>query len=254
MSESYAIEIQQAVDRVSRGVKDGASPEQVKALSMEFESMLVGQMLKELRASMFTDADGNEDAMTAPLSDAIFTELSLAITRAGGLGLSESIMAPLSNQTGAPAYTAEPATEVEAPAMPVMPGMPALAGRMSSAYGWRRDPIDDSMKFHKGMDIALPVGQDVPTPQAGTVTFAGEQPGYGLTIVVDHGKDLTTRYAHLSKLHVKAGDPVQTGQVIAKSGATGRTTGAHLHFEVTQSGKTVNPAEILATYAAVRPQ
>ena len=102
--------------------------------------------------------------------------------------------------------------------------------------------------------MALPVGHDVPTLQAGTVAFAGEQPGYGLTVLVDHGKNLTTRYAHLSSVDVKAGDPVQTGQVIAKSGASGRATGAHLHFEVTQSGKTVNPAEILATYAAGRPQ
>jgi murein DD-endopeptidase MepM/ murein hydrolase activator NlpD len=243
MSESLAIEVQQAVDRVSRAVNNDASPEQVKALSLEFESMLVGQMLKELRASMFTDGDGNEDTTTAPLSDALFTELSLAITRAGGLGLSEAMMAPLANQTGLPADAAAEA-----------PNMTTLAGRMSSAYGWRRDPIDASMRFHKGLDIAMPVGHDVPSMQAGTVAFAGEQPGYGLTVLVNHGNDLSTRYAHLSSVDVRAGDPVQTGQVIAKSGASGRATGAHLHFEVMQSGRTVNPTEILATYAAGRPQ
>jgi murein DD-endopeptidase MepM/ murein hydrolase activator NlpD len=246
MSASNTFDVQLAVDRVSREAAKDPSPERLKALTTEFESMLVGQMLKQLRTSMFTDGEGKEDAGTAPLSDALFAELSLAITRAGGLGLSEAVMAPLARQSGLASETPAPA------ALPL--AMPALAGRMSSAYGWRRDPIDDSLKFHKGMDIALPVGQDVPTPQAGTVTFAGEQPGYGLTVVVDHGQDLSTRYAHLSSIDVKAGDVVGAGEVIAKSGASGRATGAHLHFEVTQSGKTVNPSEILATYAASRPQ
>jgi len=246
MSVSNTFDVQLAVDRVSREAARDPSPERLKALTTEFESMLVGQMLKQLRTSMFSDGEGKEDAGTAPLSDALFAELSLAITRAGGLGLSDAVMAPLMRQTGFASETSEPA------GLPL--AMPALSGRMSSAYGWRRDPIDDSLKFHKGMDIALPVGQDVATPHGGTVTFAGEQSGYGLTVVIDHGKELTTRYAHLSTVDVKAGDSVAAGQVIAKSGASGRVTGAHLHFEVSQSGKSVNPSEILATYAVGRPQ
>ena len=100
----------------------------------------------------------------------------------------------------------------------------------------------------------MPVGHDVPAPQAGKVTFAGEQAGYGLTVILDHGNQMTTRYAHLSAISVAVGDQVETGQIIAQSGATGRATGPHLHFEVMESGKSVNPAEKLATYTAGRPQ
>jgi murein DD-endopeptidase MepM/ murein hydrolase activator NlpD len=79
-------------------------------------------------------------------------------------------------------------------------------------------------------------------------------PGYGTTVVLDHGNNLTTRYAHLSAIEAQVGERVASGQVIARSGATGRVTGPHLHFEVLESGKPVNPEEKLATYAAGRPQ
>jgi murein DD-endopeptidase MepM/ murein hydrolase activator NlpD len=88
----------------------------------------------------------------------------------------------------------------------------------------------------------------VPAAQAGRVTFAGERPGYGLMVVVEHAGGQSTRYAHLSALEVRAGDRVDAGQIIARSGATGRATGPHLHVELIAAGKTVNPADALRTY------
>jgi murein DD-endopeptidase MepM/ murein hydrolase activator NlpD len=240
-----------------------ATPERIKALAAQFESMLVGQMMQQMRSSMFEKEDGEGENNAAPLADAVFNELSLALSRAGGLGLADSMVGPLMRETGGAAASSgmsaiagrvgsealAPETGVDAPDGPLGAAAPFVSGRMSSAYGWRHDPIDDSMKFHRGVDIAMPVGSDVPAPQAGTVKFAGEAAGYGLTVVIDHGS-FSTRYAHLSKIDVKPGDAVQPGQVIAQSGATGRVTGAHLHFEVLEAGQSVNPAEILPTYAA----
>jgi murein DD-endopeptidase MepM/ murein hydrolase activator NlpD len=97
------------------------------------------------------------------------------------------------------------------------------------------------MKFHKGIDVAVPVGTDVTSPRDGAVTFAGPMSGYGLTVVVDHGDGLATRYAHLSEINVNVGDGVREGQLLARSGATGRVTGPHLHFEVLSDGRPIDP-------------
>jgi murein DD-endopeptidase MepM/ murein hydrolase activator NlpD len=245
------------VERGPAAAPNQPTPERVKALAAQFESLLVGQMLQQMRASMFESGDDDSKNDSAPLADALFSELSLALTRSGGFGLADSFVGPLMRETGVSAGFAAAGSAGNAAAsdLPVeVPNgqaavAPFISGRMSSAYGWRRDPIDDSMKFHKGMDIAMPVGNDVPAPQAGRVTSAGEAPGYGLTVVIDHGS-FSTRYAHLSKIDVKPGDAVQAGQVIAQSGATGRVTGAHLHLEVLEQGQSVNPAEKLPTYTA----
>jgi murein DD-endopeptidase MepM/ murein hydrolase activator NlpD len=249
-----------SIDRTKAAEADRANPERVKALAAQFESMLLTQMMQQMKSSMFDSGDSESSNDSAPLADSLFAELSLAISRAGGMGLADSFMGPLMRETSGGPASAEASAFAEAtadktagklagpdgPADPL--ASPSLAGRMSSAYGWRRDPIDAEMKFHRGVDIAMPVGNEIPAPRDGTVTFAGEVPGYGLTVLVDHGGSLTTRYAHLSEIQVKAGDTVQTGQVIAKSGATGRVTGPHLHFEVMEAGQTVNPAEKLPTY------
>jgi murein DD-endopeptidase MepM/ murein hydrolase activator NlpD len=123
---------------------------------------------------------------------------------------------------------------------------PASLGRATSGFGWRQDPFTSATRFHRGTDIAMPVGQDVPVAQAGKVTFAGEQAGYGLTVLVEHGSGLSTRYAHLSQTLVTAGDQVTLGQTIGKSGATGRATGPHLHFEVLAQGSPIDPSIGLA--------
>lgn len=243
------------IDKIEKSTK--ADSERLKALAAQFESLLVGQMMQQMRASLF-DSDEGGDKSSAPLADALFAELSLAMSRSGGMGLADAYLPALERQTAEPLTLAGRAAgegnEGIAIPTPAPIALPSLGGRMSSAYGWRRDPVDSSMKFHRGMDIAMPVGHDVTAPQAGKVAFAGEQPGYGLTVILDHGNQMTTRYAHLSAISAAVGDQVETGQIIAQSGATGRVTGPHLHFEVMEAGKSVNPAEKLATYTAARPQ
>ncbi len=212
------------------------TPEQLRALAAQFESLLLTQLLNTMRSSMFGDEEDQGTGFAkGPLADAVYSELSLALSRSGGFGLGESIMDPLLRENG----IADPgsASIVGAP-----PASSILSGRVTSRYGWRRDPIDGSLRLHKGTDIAMPVGQDVPAARAGRVEFAGELPGYGLTVVVSHDAGRATRYAHLSELAVQEGDTVAEGQVIARSGATGRASGPHLHFELLENGQPVDPA------------
>ena len=98
---------------------------------------------------------------------------------------------------------------------------------------------------HKGLDFGVSVGTSVKAAAAGTVTYSGVMSGYGNIVILDHGNGVTTYYAHNSVLLVKVGQKVQQGQVITKSGNTGRTTGPHLHFEIRINGSAVNPLNYL---------
>ncbi len=99
----------------------------------------------------------------------------------------------------------------------------------------------DQMQFHKGLDIAVPFGSDVVATAAGTVIFSGQKGGYGNCVIISHGNGLATLYGHLSQLVAKVNDKVKVGQVIAKSGNSGRSTGPHLHYEVHKNNSPVNP-------------
>jgi murein DD-endopeptidase MepM/ murein hydrolase activator NlpD len=124
--------------------------------------------------------------------------------------------------------------------------MPVSGAYYSSNYGYRIDPINGHSEFHTGVDLVTPVGTPVVAAAGGVVSFSGMVPEYGNMIDVDHDNGLTSRYAHLSKRLVKAGDVVMKGQPIALSGNTGRTTGPHLHFEVREKGIPLNPGKFLA--------
>ncbi|AZA80316.1 M23 family metallopeptidase [Chryseobacterium sp. G0186] len=99
----------------------------------------------------------------------------------------------------------------------------------------------DQMQFHKGLDIAVAFGSDVRAAAAGTIIFSGQKGGYGNCVIVSHGNGLATLYGHLSELISKVNDKVKVGQVIAKSGNSGRSTGPHLHYEVHKNNTPINP-------------
>ena len=113
--------------------------------------------------------------------------------------------------------------------------------QMASGYGYRTDPVYGTVKFHEGMDFAADIGTPVYATGNAKVVDAGWDSGYGNAIVLDHGYNYTTRYAHLSKIHVKPGQTVKRGDLIGEVGNTGKSTGPHLHYEVHVKGRVVNP-------------
>ena len=112
---------------------------------------------------------------------------------------------------------------------------------MASGYGYRRDPIYGTSKFHEGMDFSSPIGTPVYATGSGTVTNASGKSQYGNLIEISHGYNYTTRYAHLSEILVKPGQAVKRGDLIGKVGNTGKSTGPHLHYEVRFRGQPQNP-------------
>jgi len=237
--------------------------EQLRTLAAQFEAILMSQMLKEMRASVFED--GEESGFEGPFGDTMYSELSLALSRAGGLGLARSLSDAFDRQVNGtlatPGATTPPApvSPPQAPTAAVPPSSSGAGeatvpeGRVTSSFGVRRDPFDGTARMHKGTDIAMPAGTEVPAARAGRVTFAGERSGYGLTVKVEHQGGMSTRYAHLSEVAVAPGDTVAAGQSIARSGMSGRATGPHLHLEVLEGGQAVDPAEVLGWLGGAKP-
>ncbi|WP_372015843.1 peptidoglycan DD-metalloendopeptidase family protein [Pseudoxanthomonas sp. 10H] len=133
--------------------------------------------------------------------------------------------------------------QLENNALPVR--SPVRRSYITSSFGNRADPFGRGRQFHKGIDFDANVGDPVMSVADGVVSFAGSRSGYGHTIEVDHGNGYVTRYAHNSRLTVKAGDLVRAGEQVAKAGSSGRSTGAHVHFEVWENGSVVNPRKFL---------
>lgn len=115
------------------------------------------------------------------------------------------------------------------------------SGPITSGFGWRIDPFIHRRALHTGVDIAVPWGTPVEAADGGTVLYVGWMTGYGNVVVLDHGNGVSTVYAHLSSYVVHAGEAVTRGQVIARVGSTGWSTGPHLHFEMRQDGQPVDP-------------
>ncbi|MDG1923207.1 MAG: M23 family metallopeptidase [Glaciecola sp.] len=120
-------------------------------------------------------------------------------------------------------------------------GRPINKGWLSSYYGMRDDPFTQTPAMHKGIDFAGTEGDEVIATAAGIVTWSGERYGYGNLIEIDHGNGLVTRYGHNKELIVSVGEVVVKGQEIALIGNTGRSTGAHVHYEIIKNGTQIDP-------------
>lgn len=134
--------------------------------------------------------------------------------------------------------------------LPVTSPVPSLQNQ-SSGFGARIDPLNGRQTFHEGIDFPGEIGTPIHATGNGTVIFAAYHPEYGNMIDLDHGNGLVSRYAHNSKLNVSEGDKVIAGQVIALLGNTGRSTGAHMHFEIRYKNVPQNPLRFLMTEAVV---
>lgn len=218
----------------------GPTREQVARVAAEFESMLMLQMLKEMRkAGSWDDEREQADGFgTQTMLETIDVELASHLTKAQGFGLAQQMLRELEKASPATASTIRPLTTAQ-----VIDALEMPDGQVTSDFGWRRDPFTGVSRFHRGVDIKASYGQDIQAAAAGRVVAAGDEGGYGETVVIEHAGGVRTRYAHLSTTLVAAGDEVAVGQSIGRAGHSGRATGTHLHFEVTTAGgDRVNPA------------
>jgi murein DD-endopeptidase MepM/ murein hydrolase activator NlpD len=250
-----------------------------RKVAAQFETLLLGELVKAMRASTAFSEEGSDS-----FAQGTYTEMfdqSLVDAAVGGLGMGDALVRQLGGSGGAAttipskpwipqAATATPFPEQddrpwrpnpkkvraagEAPsaigttfdAGAPTPGLwPVDGGNQSSDYGFRMHPIHNERRFHAGLDIAAPEGREIRAVQRGTVTFAGRHKGFGNMVELRHPDGVVTRYAHASRLHVREGDVVDVGETIADVGSTGQSTGPHLHFEVREKGRTIDPHDYL---------
>lgn len=244
---------------------------------------LEAHFLKQLMSEVQNSADGG--MLDGGFAGSTFREMlngALAdnMAKAGGIGLTAMLTKEMARANHSDAKTSAPTASTGAPStdaasaiqqLRAWPGAasvsssidgadetataPAAAPKLvsplsqstvvTSKFGGRADPIENDKRFHAGVDLRAATGTPALAAQAGVVTRAGTAGNYGNLVVVDHGNGLQTRYGHLSRIDVKPGDKVAAGQEVGEVGATGRTTGPHLHFEVRQDGHAVDPAAAL---------
>jgi murein DD-endopeptidase MepM/ murein hydrolase activator NlpD len=123
--------------------------------------------------------------------------------------------------------------------------MPLPASALTSTFGSRKNPFTGTWEFHRGVDLAAPIGTPVSACKAGVVTFAGFSTTYGNHIIVSHSGNMDSLYGHLSVISVKTGGTVKKGDTIGKVGMTGATTGPHLHFEIRVNNTPRDPGELV---------
>jgi murein DD-endopeptidase MepM/ murein hydrolase activator NlpD len=237
------------------GVKAGATlpatattQDSAKAAGKQLEAFFLRQLLSEAQPDGASNGGFAGDTFKQMFNEAVADKMASA----GGIGLADVFSKQLAKQaSGSSAQTQEtPHTALAMPVQgPSVDGLPRLvmpvAGRASSGYGERFDPIQHKEIKHPGFDLAAPTGTTVDAAAAGTVTHAGPAGTYGNLIVIKHANGVETRYAHLSSTSVKEGQQVQAGQPIGAVGTTGYSTGPHLHFEVRKDGQTVDPEPLL---------
>lgn len=233
-------------DSATTETKPGSERDRLVRAAQEFESMLMLQMLKEMRKAGSWEDDeeresGGSGAQT--MLETIDVELASHLAKAQSMGLSKQLVDALEGRVGrvlnsgpgipGGSMKQDPPYALEIP-----------SGQITSSFGWRSDPFHGAARFHRGIDVRAAYGQEIPSAASGRVVSAGPDGGYGTSVVVEHAGGVRTRYAHLSTTLVAAGDEVREGQAVGRAGHSGRATGTHLHFEVmAASGEPLNPEQ-----------
>lgn len=215
------------------GPKAGASAQEA---ADQFEGYLVTFLASEMRKTV-KDGPFSEGAV-AMFADLFDQEIGRRVAEGPGLGLDRTILPAIERAS----KSAAQAVGHAAGSLGDAGSLEGIAhGRVTSRFGARVDPFEGTTRQHDGVDIAASEGAPVRAARAGVVRYAGDRGSYGNVVIVDHGEGLETRYAHCASVTVRAGDLVSAGEQVASVGSTGRSTGAHLHFEVRKDGIAVDP-------------
>lgn len=218
--------------------------EDLKKACKEFESVLTYQLLKTMRGSiekcdLFHGGRGEEI-----YESFLDQELSKSVAGGGRSSLAELLyqqLKPSEPETG------EDIRGYRDPggAQPAWP----LKAKVSSGFGWRKDPIHGRTRLHQGIDLAAEEGTLIRASMRGRVVMSDFQEGYGNLVVLDHGRGVTTLYGHNQVNLVNEGDWVEMGSPLGRVGSSGRSTGPHLHFEVRRQGRHLDPRRFLEVEA-----
>ena len=245
----------------------------LKKASEEFEAVFIGQLLKVMRETIEESGAESGGFGKGIYTDLFDQEIARSMAHRGALGIGDIIYKSLTEKENV--YSPE-AFEREYPSRQVLRSRPVDTARqgeantnaaesarefsgtilpvnakVSSAFGMRNDPFTGKPKLHKGIDLSAPAGTPVNAALPGKVVSAGYESGYGNTVLVEHEGGLQTRYGHLASINVKAGDMVTSENMLGKVGSTGRSTGAHLHFEVIRQGVHVDPSTVIGQWQTV---
>lgn len=201
-------------------------------------------MLSDPQRNLAMGPTEPEPGTTSPTTDTQFTQLTSTDTPNALMGRLDRLSAEATRQEQS-LQELQAYFQDQKSLLASTPSIWPARGWVTSDFGQRLDPYTADRIMHQGLDIAAPHGKDVMSPSDGTVVFAGLEGGYGNVIVIDHGYGIKTRYGHLSKILVKAGEKVKRGGLIAAVGNTGRSTGPHLHYEVRVNGIPQNPRKFI---------
>ena len=216
-------------------------PEAIRKVAKEMESLFAYEMIKAMRATT------GESAKSGLGNDTYMTMFDLELSKLfaeRGLGLQDMLAKGITAASGKTKGGQPQPQSISNELRTILPEDRNI--RISSDFGLRKDPISGDQKFHHGLDIPAPVGTGIHPVKPGTVTFSGEQAGYGNVVIIDHGDGFVSKYAHNAANLVSIGDTVTPETAIATVGSTGRSTGPHVHFEVSYQGEKVNPRTLLA--------
>ena len=219
----------------------GSTLDRVERFDQKLRAMT---MLSDPQRNLAMGPTETEPGMTAPATETQFTQLTSLESSKALAGRLDRLSAEATRQEQS-LQELQAYFQDQKSLLASTPSLWPARGWVTSDFGQRLDPYTADRVMHAGMDIAAPHGKEVFAPSDGTVVFAGLEGGYGNVIVIDHGYGIKTRYGHLAKLLVKAGDRVKRGSHIAAVGNTGRSTGPHLHYEVRVNGIPQNPRKFI---------
>jgi murein DD-endopeptidase MepM/ murein hydrolase activator NlpD len=222
--------------------------EDPKVMAKQIETLFLNEFLK----IMFEQTSFGQDRTVSTYLPLITSQIAESLSESGrGIGIGEFLsraveqkgnraeeidFSSLQHGRGESINSAF-SPQFESPLLFRLP----VEGKITSGFGLRRDPIDGTLRHHRGIDIAVPEGSSIRAAAPGRVVFSGFSAGYGNTVIIEHDNGLSTLYAHNASNLVKAGDVVDKNSIIALAGSTGRSTGSHLHFEVRKNGTPVDP-------------
>lgn len=238
-----------AVSDTEDAAKETYTPQTIDEIRREFTSILPektqkAEETKETKETEETEkaseTEAPDDAAAQSAKEEAVQETPAQETPAQKAAVPKVVQTFLDSQKEYSDYAVPADVSYSMPALPFSYA-PPVKGVTSSGFGYRMHPILNEIKFHYGTDFAAQSGTDIYAFADGTVETAEEDDSYGKYIVIDHAEGYKTLYAHCGTLYVSKGDTVKLGQKIALVGQTGKTTGPHLHFELSCGGIRYNP-------------